>query len=471
MFWGNSNPAHPICRWGRVIDAYVARQTKVILLAEAAARYIEERGDTGMTTHWENRALLQEQIGLGDGSQALATERGQITTSAGMGSTVDVVLTLMARHIPTATVSTVADILLHDRIRDLGTLQPFGGKTIALTGDRELDLSIELMQANIEEPLPIADIVRLVGVSSRSLERRFRRALNARPAEYYRACGSTGPTTCCSTPRCRSTRSPSPVAFRAALPRITGRISASPRRRRGGGVSRARFDSAAVAGNFAVEQPGFHQQTVVARLVVIAPRIPHHRAIHAAIRHHPGAAQVFDRVFEIGFRIEKIRGLALKPHLTGGGGQDLHHAIVWPVARLGAVIALALDDAMDERAGHLVVIGVFVHQLADFRGFATGRVRRGGPAGGVSEAEAQAPRGKAGKQGKAAHRVSFAAGTTGAKDAGAGRLGKGVARVGRPRGGELRWGVLSASRAMPIRCSTECRSDGDAGSGRGPEAR
>lgn len=184
---GNSNPAHPDLSMGRVIDAYVARQTKVILLAEAAARYIEERGDTGMTTHWENRALLQEQIGLGDGSQTLATERGQITTSAGMGSTVDVVLTLMARHIPTATVSTVADILLHDRIRDLGTLQPFGGKTIALTGDRELDLSIELMQANIEEPLPIADIVRLVGVSSRSLERRFRRALNARPAEYYRA--------------------------------------------------------------------------------------------------------------------------------------------------------------------------------------------------------------------------------------------------------------------------------------------
>jgi len=184
---GNSDPMHAGLSMGRVIDAYVARQTKVILLAEAAARFIEERGDTGLSTHWENRALLQEQMDLQQGNQTLATERGQIITSAGMGSTVDVVLTLMARHIPAATVSTVADILLHDRIRDLGTLQPFGGKSIALTGDPELDLSIELMQANIEEPLPIAEIVRLVGVSSRSLERRFRKVLNARPAEYYRA--------------------------------------------------------------------------------------------------------------------------------------------------------------------------------------------------------------------------------------------------------------------------------------------
>lgn len=184
---GNSDPGCPGLSMGRVIDAYVARNSKVILLAEAASRFIEERGDTDLTTHWENRALLQEQIGLGDGTQVLATERGQIITSAGMGSTVDVTLTIMARHIPSATVSTVADILLHDRIRDLGTLQPYGGKRIVLTGDKELDECIELMQANIEEPLPIAELVRLIGVSSRSLERRFRDKLSTRPTEYYRA--------------------------------------------------------------------------------------------------------------------------------------------------------------------------------------------------------------------------------------------------------------------------------------------
>lgn len=184
---GNSDPAHPDLSLGRVIDAYVSRGTKVILLAEAAARYISERGHTGLTTHWENRAVLQEQIGLEEANQALATEQGLIITSAGMGSTVDITLTLMARHIPAATVSAVADVQLHDRIRDLGTLQPFGGRQSACTGDARLDMCIELMQANIEEPLPISELVRLVGVSSRSLERRFRDKLSSRPAEYYRA--------------------------------------------------------------------------------------------------------------------------------------------------------------------------------------------------------------------------------------------------------------------------------------------
>ena len=184
---GNSDPAHPDLSMGRVIDTYLSRGTKVILLAEAASRFIGERGDQGLTTHWENRAVLQENIGLEETTQVLATEQGQIITSAGMGSTVDVVLTIMARHIPAATVAAVADVLLHDRIRDLGTLQPFGGSGASLTGDKELDDCIALMQANIEEPLPIAELVRLVGVSSRSLERRFRDKLASRPAEYYRA--------------------------------------------------------------------------------------------------------------------------------------------------------------------------------------------------------------------------------------------------------------------------------------------
>jgi len=131
--------------------------------------------------------VLQENIGLDARNQTLATEDGQMITSAGMGSTVDLILTIVARHIPASAVATLADILLHDQIRDLGTLQPFGGKSIAVTGDRQLDHCLELMQANVENPLPISQLVKLVGVSSRSLERRFRDKLNSKPAQYYRA--------------------------------------------------------------------------------------------------------------------------------------------------------------------------------------------------------------------------------------------------------------------------------------------
>jgi len=82
---------------------------------------------------------------------------------------------------------TIADVLLHEKIRDFGTLQPFGGKQLALTGDGELDMCVELMQANMEEPLAITEIVNLVGISSRSLERKFRKYLGMTPNSYYRA--------------------------------------------------------------------------------------------------------------------------------------------------------------------------------------------------------------------------------------------------------------------------------------------
>ena len=54
------------------------------------------------------------------------------------------------------------------------------------TGDKELDDCIELMTANIEEPLPIHELVRLLGISNRSLERKFRTFLDTTPNTYYR---------------------------------------------------------------------------------------------------------------------------------------------------------------------------------------------------------------------------------------------------------------------------------------------
>ena len=55
-----------------------------------------------------------------------------------------------------------------------------------MTGDKELDQCIELMQSHVEDPMPIAELVTRVGISSRSLERRFHSKLNTTPNTYYR---------------------------------------------------------------------------------------------------------------------------------------------------------------------------------------------------------------------------------------------------------------------------------------------
>ena len=185
---GNSDPDHPDLALTQVIGQYTTRQARVILLAEAASRYIADKGDAGSvhTTHWENRAVLLERLGLFETKSALVVDAGAIVTCAGMGATVDMTLTLASQYLTSATMMTVADILLHERIRHHNTLQPFGGRETLATGDRDLDVCIGLMQDNIEFPLPISQIASEAGVSKRSLERRFHSVMHTTPNGYYR---------------------------------------------------------------------------------------------------------------------------------------------------------------------------------------------------------------------------------------------------------------------------------------------
>mgnify|MGYP005988904095 CR=1 FL=1 len=185
---GNSNPDAPALSLSSVINAYTYRNARVFLLAEAASRYIAEHPNAELahTTHWENSALLRERTGVFDARNTIATQHGSVVTCAGMGATIDIALSVVGQHISAAATMTVADIFLHEKIRDFASLQPFSGLKSTATGDRELDKCLDLMQANIEEPLPIQTIVASIGISNRSLERKFRAHLNTTPNTYYR---------------------------------------------------------------------------------------------------------------------------------------------------------------------------------------------------------------------------------------------------------------------------------------------
>ena len=185
---GNSNQDEPHLSMGSVIDRYTNRGAQVYLLAEAASRYIRERGAEaqGLSTHWENSAIFRERMEMFAADNALASRNGRVVTCAGMSTALDVVLSVMGQHMPSAELMTVANIFLHDKIRDFGTRQPFGGTGGTATGDAELNRASEIMQSHIEEPVPIAELVRRVGISSRSLERKFRNYLNTTPNTYYR---------------------------------------------------------------------------------------------------------------------------------------------------------------------------------------------------------------------------------------------------------------------------------------------
>lgn len=185
---GSSNPDNPALSVGRTVSGYTNRGAQVFLLAEAASRYISEHGHTrrSHTTHWENTVLLRERQGVFETNSSIAVEDGSIVTCAGMSTTLDVVLAVVGRHMSAAAKRTVADILLHETIRDFSTQQPYSGMVSSRTGDGELDQCLDLMQSNIEEPLAINQIGSLLRISNRSLERKFRSFLGTTPNTYYR---------------------------------------------------------------------------------------------------------------------------------------------------------------------------------------------------------------------------------------------------------------------------------------------
>ncbi|WP_417700300.1 GlxA family transcriptional regulator [Pseudophaeobacter sp.] len=182
---GNTDPDHPDLSLASVIESYTNRGAQVYLLAEAAARHLKDRGGSG-ATHWENAALLRERLGLFEASQALASTDGPVITCAGMGATTDIVLALIGRLTSAAVQMSVANIMLHEQVRDPASLQPYSGAQSSLTGDRDLDHCMRLMQTNIEDPLPIGSIVAELGVSPRSLERKFKTSLGTTPNGFYR---------------------------------------------------------------------------------------------------------------------------------------------------------------------------------------------------------------------------------------------------------------------------------------------
>jgi len=187
VFIGNSDPFYAALDVEKYAARYRHSGAKVILLAEAASRYIASNLDNAAehTTHWENRTLLEEKQGIYGIKSSLAVSDGQIVTSAGMSTTADIILALIGQYISSAKLLIVSKILLHDEIRAFETLQPEIVAT-AQKGARMLNKAIKIMQMNIEEPVHIFDLADQIGHSPRWLERKFKSVMGCSPSKYYR---------------------------------------------------------------------------------------------------------------------------------------------------------------------------------------------------------------------------------------------------------------------------------------------
>ncbi len=137
------------------------------------------------TIHWENQDSFLEEFEDVDLARSVFVIDGNTMSAAGGTSSLDLMLTLVARDFGSEVANTVADQMIYTSIRsDRDTLRL---STPARIGVRHPKLAqvIKMMEDNIEDPISPANLAKQVGMSTRQLERLFRRYLTKSPKRYY----------------------------------------------------------------------------------------------------------------------------------------------------------------------------------------------------------------------------------------------------------------------------------------------
>ena len=106
-------------------------------------------------------------------------------TTAGGTSSLDLMLKLIAKDLGEDLANAVADQLIYSSIRTDQDTQRLSVPTRIGVRHPKLSQVIQIMASNIEEPISPSCLAKDVGISTRQLERLFRRYLNRSPKRYY----------------------------------------------------------------------------------------------------------------------------------------------------------------------------------------------------------------------------------------------------------------------------------------------
>ncbi|MEL5876782.1 GlxA family transcriptional regulator [Cereibacter sphaeroides] len=137
------------------------------------------------TIHWENQDGFTEEFEEVRLTKSVFVMDGNRLTTAGGTASIDMMLKIIARDQGDDIANTVADQLIYSSIRTDQDTQRLSIPTRIGVRHPKLSEVIRKMEANIEDPISPADLAEEVGMSTRQLERLFRRYLNRSPKRYY----------------------------------------------------------------------------------------------------------------------------------------------------------------------------------------------------------------------------------------------------------------------------------------------
>ncbi len=135
--------------------------------------------------HWENISSVADLFPkVSVGRSVFTVDRDRFTSSGGTAP-VDMMLHLVRRQLGADVSAGVAEQFVYERIRRSSDQQRVPFKHTVGNRSENLIVAVELMEANIREPISQSELAAYVGLSRRQLQRLFQRYLGCTPSRQY----------------------------------------------------------------------------------------------------------------------------------------------------------------------------------------------------------------------------------------------------------------------------------------------
>ena len=136
------------------------------------------------SAHWDCLTLLTEQFPAIDFNSHLYTiDRDRLTCTGGTVP-LHMMLAMIAKRHPQSLVDGVADMLVCERHRSDAEMQVIPMWSRKADMQPKLKEVLQLMEANLEEPITLQELADYVSLSRRQLERLFLKHLHSTPSRY-----------------------------------------------------------------------------------------------------------------------------------------------------------------------------------------------------------------------------------------------------------------------------------------------
>lgn len=135
--------------------------------------------------HWENLPGFAERFPKANVFADLFETDANIYTCAGGTAAMDMMFRLIGEDFDENLVNRVCEQMLTDRVRNPSDRQRLPLRARLGVQNSKVLTIIELMEANLSEPLSLVEIAGAVGLSRRQIERLFRQEMGRSPARYY----------------------------------------------------------------------------------------------------------------------------------------------------------------------------------------------------------------------------------------------------------------------------------------------